>query len=52
VDKEWYFAGDSRTRQGRGTQEYLFRRDRGDGRWYVVSEQLLTTNERRSGARD
>jgi hypothetical protein len=52
VDKEWYFAGDGRTRQGRGTQEYLFRRDRGDGRWYVVSEQLLTTNERRSGARD
>jgi hypothetical protein len=50
VDKEWYFAGGGRTRQGRGLQEYVFRRDAGDGRWYVVSEQLLTTNERRSGA--
>jgi hypothetical protein len=48
VDKEWYFADGDRTRQGRGLQEYLFKRDAGDGRWYVVSEQLLETNERRS----
>jgi serine/threonine protein kinase len=49
VDKEWFFGGDGRTRQGRGVQEYVFKRDGGDGRWYVVSEQLLTTTEERSG---
>ena len=52
VDKEWYFSGDGRTRQGRGMQEYVFKRDGGDGRWYVISEQLLTTNEARSGAEE
>ena len=50
VDKEWIFGGDGRTRQGRGTQEYVFKRDEDDGRWYVVSEQLLSTTEERSGA--
>ena len=50
VDKEWIFGGDGRTRQGRGMQEYVFKRDDDDGRWYVVSEQLLTTTEARSPA--
>jgi ketosteroid isomerase-like protein len=50
VDKEWIFGGDGRTRQGRGTQEYVFARDEDDGKWYVVSEQLLTTTEARSPA--
>jgi serine/threonine protein kinase len=50
VDKEWIFGGDRRTRQGRGMQEYVFKRDEDDGKWYVVSEQLLTTSEARSGA--
>lgn len=50
VDKEWIFGGDGRTRQGRGMQEYVFKRDEDDGKWYVVSEQLLTTSEARSGA--
>lgn len=48
VDKEWIFGGDGRTRQGRGMQEYVFKRDEDDGKWYVVSEQLLTTSEARS----
>lgn len=47
VDKEWVFGGDSGVRQGRGTQEYVMKRDEDDGKWYVVSEQLLTTNEAR-----
>ncbi|HEX6912886.1 MAG TPA: hypothetical protein VF142_20930, partial [Longimicrobium sp.] len=50
VDKEWIFGGDGRTRQGRGMQEYVFRRDEDDGEWYVTSEQLLTTTEARSPA--
>ncbi|HEU4885853.1 MAG TPA: protein kinase [Longimicrobium sp.] len=50
VDKEWIFGGDGRIRRGRGTQEYVFKRDEDDGKWYVVSEQLLTTSEARSGA--
>jgi serine/threonine protein kinase len=50
VDKEWIFGGDGRTRQGRGMQEYVFKRDEDDGKWYVVSEQLLTTSEARSRA--
>ena len=50
VDKEWVFGGDGRTRQGRGMQEYVFKRDEDDGKWYVVSEQLLTTTEARSGS--
>jgi serine/threonine protein kinase len=50
VDKEWVFGGDGRTRQGRGMQEYVFKRDEDDGKWYVVSEQLLTTTEARSPA--
>lgn len=47
VDKEWVFGGDAGVRQGRGTQEYVMKRDEDDGKWYVVSEQLLTTNEAR-----
>lgn len=50
ADKEWVFGGDGRTRQGRGMQEYIFKRDEDDGKWYVVSEQLLTTSEARSRA--
>ncbi|HYR11522.1 MAG TPA: protein kinase [Longimicrobium sp.] len=49
ADKEWVFGGDGRVRQGRGMQEYIFKRDEDDGKWYVVSEQLLTTSEARSG---
>lgn len=52
VDKEWIFGGDGRTRRGRGMQEYVFKRDEDDGKWYVVSEQLLTTSEARSAAED
>lgn len=48
VDKEWLFASEDRTRRGRGVQEYLFKRDSDDGRWYVISEQLLSTTEQRS----
>ncbi|HEX8395618.1 MAG TPA: serine/threonine-protein kinase [Longimicrobium sp.] len=51
VDKEWIFGGDAGVRQGRGTQEYVMKRD-DDGKWYVVSEQLLTTNEARVPASD
>ncbi|MBW3571550.1 MAG: serine/threonine protein kinase [Gemmatimonadetes bacterium] len=51
VDKEWIFGGDDApSRRGRGMQEYVFKRDEDDGKWYVVSEQLLTTTEARSGA--
>jgi len=51
VDKEWiYGEAEGRTRQGRGMQEYIFKRDQDDGRWYVISEQLLTTTEARSPA--
>lgn len=50
VDKSWTFGGDGRVRQGRGTQEYIFKQDDDDEKWYVVSEQLLTTNEARSPA--
>ncbi|HEX6039162.1 serine/threonine-protein kinase [Longimicrobium sp.] len=52
VDKEWIFGGDGRTRQGRGMQEYVFQQDDDDGKWYVVSEQLLTTTEARSPVAD
>ncbi|HEX8209054.1 MAG TPA: serine/threonine-protein kinase [Longimicrobium sp.] len=41
VDKEWTFRSKENTRQGRGTQEYLLKRDEDDGKWYVTSEQLL-----------
>jgi len=41
VDKEWTFRSKETTRQGRGTQEYLLKRDEDDGKWYVTSEQLL-----------
>lgn len=51
VDKQWIFGDDEgRTRQGRGMQEYVFKLDEDDGKWYVVSEQLLTTTEARSPA--
>jgi eukaryotic-like serine/threonine-protein kinase len=51
VDKEWIFGADGQVRRrGRGMQEYIFKRDEDDGKWYVVSEQLLTTNEARAGA--
>ena len=50
VDKEWIFGGDGRTRQGRGMQEYVFARDEDDSKWYVTSEQMLTTTEARSPA--
>lgn len=51
VDKEWIFGQEGgRTRQGRGMQEYIFKRDADDGKWYIVSEQLLTTTEARSPA--
>jgi hypothetical protein len=46
MDKEWIFGGDGgATRRGRGMQEYILKRDEDDGKWYVVSEQLLTRNE-------
>jgi hypothetical protein len=48
MDKEWVFGGDGQTRRGRGMQEYIFKRDEDDGKWYVVSEQLLTRNEENS----
>lgn len=48
VDKEWIFRGDDGNREGRGIQEYVFKRDDDDGKWYVISEQLLTTNEART----
>jgi hypothetical protein len=45
VDKEWTFRSEENTRQGRGTQEYVLKRDEDDGKWYVVSEQLLRRTE-------
>lgn len=48
MDKEWVFGGDGQTRRGRGMQEYIVKRDEDDGKWYVVSEQLLTRNEENS----
>jgi hypothetical protein len=48
MDKEWVFGGEGQTRRGRGMQEYIFKRDEDDGKWYVVSEQLLTRNEENS----
>lgn len=48
VDKGWDFRGTGGTRTGRGTQEYVFKRDEGDGRWYVVSERMLDQTESRT----
>jgi predicted Ser/Thr protein kinase len=48
VDKGWDFRGEGGTRTGRGTQEYVFKRDDGDGRWYVVSERILDQTESRT----
>jgi len=48
VDKGWDFRGTGGTRTGRGTQEYVFKRDDGDGRWYVVSERMLDQTESRT----
>ena len=48
VDKEWTFRSKESTRRGRGLQEYLLKRDEDDGKWYVVSEQLLRTTEART----
>ena len=48
ADKEWRFQGDGGIRQGRGVQEYVFKRDEDDGKWYVVSEQLLSQTENRA----
>ena len=45
VDKEWTFRSKENTRQGRGTQEYVLKRDEDDGKWYVTSEQLLKRTE-------
>jgi len=33
-------------RSGTGVQEYVFKRDEDDGKWYVVSEQFLERTER------
>jgi predicted Ser/Thr protein kinase len=48
VDKAWDFRGEAGTRKGRGTQEYVFKRDDDDGRWYVVAEQMLDQTESRT----
>jgi hypothetical protein len=45
VDKEWTFRSTENTRRGRGLQEYLMKRDKDDGEWYVTSEKLLQRNE-------
>jgi hypothetical protein len=45
VDKEWIFRSEENTRQGRGMQEYLLKRDEDDGKWYVTSETLLQRSE-------
>lgn len=47
VRKAWDFRGEDRTRVGRGVVEYVFKRDE-DGRWYVVSEQVLSQSEIRT----
>ena len=39
ADKRWRFGGGERERRGQGLQEYVLKQD--DGRWYIVSEQLL-----------
>lgn len=46
VEKSWAFTSEDQTRTGRGIQEYIFKRDADDGKWYVVSEQLLDKRER------
>jgi hypothetical protein len=48
VDKEWTFRSEETTRRGRGLQEYVLKRDEDDGKWYVISEQLLRTTEART----
>ncbi|CAN5868203.1 hypothetical protein BH23GEM5_BH23GEM5_11180 [soil metagenome] len=40
ADKSWRFGGGERERSGKGLQEYVLQQ-RDDGRWVVVSEQLL-----------
>lgn len=53
VDKSWRFNGDDHgERSGRGLQEYVLKQDDDDGKWYVVSEQLLQETERRRPATD
>ncbi|HEX2095176.1 MAG TPA: serine/threonine-protein kinase [Longimicrobiaceae bacterium] len=53
VDKSWRFYGPEHgERNGRGLQEYVFKRDEDDGEWYVVSEQLLEETERRTPPRE
>ncbi len=52
VDKSWDFRGGEGTRRGRGTQEYVFKRDDDDGRWYVVAEQMLDQTESRTTTRE
>jgi hypothetical protein len=52
VDKSWDFRGEEGTRRGRGTQEYVFKRDDDDGRWYVVAEQMLDQTESRTTTRE
>ncbi|MDP9348709.1 MAG: hypothetical protein M3P24_06160, partial [Gemmatimonadota bacterium] len=48
ADKSWRLYGPQRGgREGRGVQEYVFKQDE-DGKWYVVSEQLLEQTERRT----
>jgi hypothetical protein len=49
TDKSWRLYGPERGgREGRGLQEYIFKQDDDDGKWYVVSEQLLEQTERRT----
>ena len=49
ADKSWRFGGGERERVGKGLQEYVLEHD--DGRWRIVSEQLLEEfrSERRTG---
>jgi len=48
VRKSWEFRGSELIRSGSGVQEYIFKQDEDDGRWYVVSEQLLSQTEVRT----
>lgn len=52
ADKSWRFGGGERERRGKGLQEYVL--ELSDGRWRIVSEQLLEEyrTERRTGNPD
>ena len=51
ANKRWHYWGpEAGERSGSGVQEYILKRDEDDGKWYVVSEQMLSQTEQRTPA--